>query len=110
MSTSLTLHISQTQVTNTSFPSASIVFNIYGTATKPPDLNSYKAPGPAVWSGPSGGSPTTTGGGSAPTGATAPLYGQCGGRDWTGPTVCASGTCKVSSGKPHPLFLSDACY
>ncbi|KAI8989016.1 glycosyl hydrolase family 61-domain-containing protein [Trametes punicea] len=28
-----------------------------------------------------------------PTGQTAPLYGQCGGIGWTGPTVCASGTC-----------------
>jgi hypothetical protein len=30
-------------------------------------------------------------------GATAPLYGQCGGEGWTGPTKCASGTCKVSN-------------
>lgn len=27
----------------------------------------------------------------------APLYGQCGGQGWTGPTTCASGTCKVSN-------------
>lgn len=27
----------------------------------------------------------------------AALYGQCGGQDWTGPTCCASGTCKVSN-------------
>ncbi|KAJ6261140.1 Endoglucanase-4 [Drechslerella dactyloides] len=33
------------------------------------------------------------------TGATggAPLYGQCGGIGWTGPTTCASGTCKYSN-------------
>ncbi|KUJ18963.1 uncharacterized protein LY89DRAFT_582205 [Mollisia scopiformis] len=30
------------------------------------------------------------------TGATAPLYGQCGGTGWTGATTCASGTCKAS--------------
>ncbi|KAF2750508.1 carbohydrate-binding module family 1 protein [Sporormia fimetaria CBS 119925] len=30
-------------------------------------------------------------------GATAPLYTQCGGQGWSGPTVCASGTCKVSN-------------
>lgn len=27
---------------------------------------------------------------------TAPLYGQCGGKGWTGPTTCAQGTCKAS--------------
>lgn len=35
--------------------------------------------------------PTTTAG----TGAS--LYGQCGGKSWTGPTTCAQGTCKVSN-------------
>ena len=36
---------------------------------------------------------------SAPaSGATAPVYGQCGGQGWTGATVCASGsTCVVSN-------------
>ncbi|CAG7852201.1 Probable endo-beta-1,4-glucanase D Short=Endoglucanase D; AltName: Full=Carboxymethylcellulase D; AltName: Full=Cellulase D; Flags: Precursor [Serendipita indica DSM 11827] len=33
---------------------------------------------------------------SAATG-TQTLYGQCGGQGWTGPTTCASGTCKVSN-------------
>ncbi|EPS40743.1 hypothetical protein H072_5397 [Dactylellina haptotyla CBS 200.50] len=37
---------------------------------------------------------TTTGGGS-PGGA--PLYGQCGGSGWTGPTTCAQGTCTFSN-------------
>jgi len=36
---------------------------------------------------------TTTGGSTG----TAPLYGQCGGNGWTGPTTCASGTCQVSN-------------
>ncbi|KAF3902465.1 Endoglucanase-4 [Orbilia brochopaga] len=36
---------------------------------------------------------TTTGG----TGTGAPLYGQCGGIGWTGPTTCASGTCKYGN-------------
>ncbi|KAJ6259754.1 Endoglucanase-4 [Drechslerella dactyloides] len=36
---------------------------------------------------------TTGGGGGGGTGA--PLYGQCGGNGWTGPTTCAQGTCKV---------------
>lgn len=42
------------------------------------------------------GSTTTT---TAPSsGQTAPVYGQCGGEGWTGPTVCASGsTCVVSN-------------
>ncbi|KAG8812655.1 hypothetical protein FRC18_002867 [Serendipita sp. 400] len=36
-------------------------------------------------------SSTTSSGGGAP------LYGQCGGQGWTGPTTCAQGTCKVSN-------------
>ncbi|KAL0958501.1 hypothetical protein HGRIS_000643 [Hohenbuehelia grisea] len=28
---------------------------------------------------------------------TAPLYGQCGGSGWTGPTTCAQGTCKAAN-------------
>ncbi|KAF3190325.1 hypothetical protein TWF106_004582 [Orbilia oligospora] len=36
---------------------------------------------------------TTTAG----SGTGAPLYGQCGGQGWTGPTTCASGTCKFSN-------------
>ncbi|KAJ3047745.1 hypothetical protein HK097_011246 [Rhizophlyctis rosea] len=31
------------------------------------------------------------------TSGSAALYGQCGGQGWTGPTTCASGTCKVSN-------------
>ncbi|KAF3169772.1 hypothetical protein TWF225_011250 [Orbilia oligospora] len=34
---------------------------------------------------------------SASSGTGAPLYGQCGGQGWTGPTTCASGTCKYSN-------------
>lgn len=37
---------------------------------------------------------TTT---SSATGAQQTLYGQCGGTGYTGPTVCASGSCKVSN-------------
>ena len=33
---------------------------------------------------------------STPTGTGSPLYGQCGGKNWTGPTTCAQGTCKYS--------------
>ena len=60
---------------------------------------SYSIPGPAPLdcSSSGGGGSTTppaTGGGS--TGSAA-LYGQCGGTGWTGPTACASGSCKVSS-------------
>ncbi|KAF3929209.1 Endoglucanase-4 [Arthrobotrys entomopaga] len=36
---------------------------------------------------------TTTGGSSGG----APLYGQCGGSGWTGPTTCAQGTCTYSN-------------
>ncbi|KAJ5503830.1 Glycoside hydrolase superfamily [Penicillium fimorum] len=38
---------------------------------------------------------TTTSSGGGATGV--PLYGQCGGKNWTGSTTCASGTCKVAS-------------
>ncbi|OQE43023.1 hypothetical protein PENCOP_c003G06500 [Penicillium coprophilum] len=38
---------------------------------------------------------TTTSSGGSATGV--PLYGQCGGKNWTGSTTCASGTCKVAS-------------
>lgn len=93
--------------------------NIYNNFTN------YTVPGPAVWTGGSGGSSPTTmvtsttskaatttaattskaattstsSTVSTPTGSTgtAQLYGQCGGSGWTGPTVCATGTCKVSN-------------
>jgi cellulose 1,4-beta-cellobiosidase len=45
---------------------------------------------------PGGGSTTTTSTttSSGPTGGTgSPLWGQCGGREWTGPKTCAQGTC-----------------
>lgn len=35
----------------------------------------------------------------------ASLHGQCGGKGWTGPTTCASGTCKASSAQYSKLFL-----
>jgi hypothetical protein len=38
---------------------------------------------------------TTTSSGSSGTGA--PLYGQCGGYGWTGPTTCAEGVCTAYS-------------
>jgi xyloglucan-specific endo-beta-1,4-glucanase len=38
---------------------------------------------------------TTTSKAASTTGA--PLYGQCGGTGWTGPTTCASGTCTYSN-------------
>lgn len=46
-------------------------------------------------------SATTTGGGE---GGTVPLYGQCGGKNWTGGTVCESGTC-VSNGEYYSQCL-----
>ncbi|RVD80991.1 uncharacterized protein DFL_008873 [Arthrobotrys flagrans] len=89
-----------------------ITVNIYS------NFNSYTFPGPAVQAcGGSGGggnpvttrtttaaiqttlvtrtttaAATTTPGGSS--GGGSPLYGQCGGVGWTGPTSCASGTCQ----------------
>nr|AKR15724.1 copper-dependent lytic polysaccharide monooxygenase [Volvariella volvacea] len=85
-----------------------IRYNIYTIGA---NHNNYQYPGPAPWSGspggfigagstpkpPAGPTGTTTSGGSAPTGGTVPLYGQCGGNGYTGPTVCAQGTCKVTN-------------
>lgn len=99
-----------------------IKINIY---TSNPD-GAYIAPGPPVWtggvySGGSGGTTTakissstskaTTSTSGKPTSTSttvkttttstgpgsAPLYGQCGGQGWTGPTTCASGTCTYSN-------------
>ncbi|KAH7413051.1 putative endo-beta-1,4-glucanase D [Cadophora sp. MPI-SDFR-AT-0126] len=90
-----------------------ILINIYQT------LTSYTIPGPAPFTCGAGGSSPTTPPASTPTtlitsksttstttskaatssaatGGTAPLYGQCGGLDWKGATVCASGTCKAN--------------
>lgn len=110
-----------------SFPGAysandpGLIFNIYtGTSS------AYPYPGPAVWSGGGGSSPppttppspppaTTTAPPSPPTttttrttaqpqptgGSCAPLWGQCGGQGWTGPTCCASGTCSRSNDWYH---------
>ncbi|KAH6850774.1 glycosyl hydrolase family 61-domain-containing protein [Chaetomium sp. MPI-CAGE-AT-0009] len=98
-----------------SFPGAypanhpGIVVSIYGNTAN------YQIPGPAplTCSGSGGGSspnpspnptPTTTAGGSQPTGGngggsggTVPLYAQCGGNGYTGPTACAQGTCKAQN-------------
>ncbi|EPE34271.1 (Trans)glycosidase [Glarea lozoyensis ATCC 20868] len=48
----------------------------------------------------SGNSPTTrpsTTPTEVPSGNGSPLYGQCGGQGWAGPSTCASGTCKYSN-------------
>nr|QYF11365.1 LPMO9A [Pleurotus djamor] len=82
-----------------------------------PPVTSYTIPGPAVFTcngspptssvRPSSSSVAPTSSSSAvpspqptsstppvtPTGGTAPQWGQCGGEGWTGPTVCAAGTC-----------------
>ncbi|VBB71335.1 Putative Glycoside Hydrolase Family 61 [Podospora comata] len=75
-------------------------FWIYGVPSYP-----YTRVGQhAVWSG---GQYGGGGGGGSPTpapspapgngGGTVPLWGQCGGEGYTGPTRCAEGTCKVSN-------------
>lgn len=73
----------------------------------------YQIPGPAPITCSGGGgnnggggnpSPTSSAGGSQPTGGnggggsgTVPLYAQCGGNGYTGPTACAQGTCKAQN-------------
>ena len=45
----------------------------------------------------SGSTPTSTTSSVTPVSSGSPLYGQCGGEGWTGPTTCASGTCTYSN-------------
>lgn len=95
-----------------SFPGAyrandpGVQVNIYDNRGSPyMGGKSYVIPGPAPLQC-GAGSGSGSGGGEvevpAPevpvdSGARAPLYTQCGGSTWTGPTVCESGTCKVSN-------------
>ena len=44
-----------------------------------------------------GGSQPTGGNGGGNTGGSVPLYAQCGGNGYTGPTACAQGTCKAQN-------------
>ncbi|KAG8778112.1 hypothetical protein FRC15_010961 [Serendipita sp. 397] len=69
--------------------------------------NSQAGGAPGTGGSTGGGGTTSTsrssGGGG---GSGAPLYGQCGGTGWTGPTTCAQGTCKVSNRKNKTLLFS----
>lgn len=106
-----------------SFPGAysasdpGIDFNIDSPAAK--TATSYPVPGPPVWDGASGGTapqpqpsatvaPTTmmTSATPVPSASAAPpatcqvqKYGQCGGKSYTGCTVCASGSTCVANGE-----------
>ncbi|EJT82373.1 hypothetical protein GGTG_02346 [Gaeumannomyces tritici R3-111a-1] len=56
----------------------------------------------SVWTGGGGGggggsNPNPAGNGGGGGGGVAPLYGQCGGQGWTGPTTCASGRCVATN-------------
>ncbi|KAK3395754.1 glycosyl hydrolase family 61-domain-containing protein [Sordaria brevicollis] len=105
---------STTPSSTVSFPGAysasdpGILINIYSAGGKTDNGGrSYQIPGPQLFtcsgSGNGGGSgtqptnPQPTNGGGSGGGSGAPLYGQCGGQGWTGPTTCASGTCKASN-------------
>lgn len=97
-----------------SFPGAyssndpGVLISIYDSTGQPTNGGRpYVIPGPPVMScgSGSGPNPTTTGGGASPTttiangsgGGSVPLYGQCGGSGYSGPTSCSSGSCKVSN-------------
>lgn len=73
-------------------------FWIYGVPRYPyTNIGSH-----TVWTGGNGGGNTqpsnpNPGNGNNNGGGAAPLWGQCGGKDWTGPTSCAEGSCKVSN-------------
>ncbi|AEO56416.1 glycoside hydrolase family 61 protein [Thermothelomyces thermophilus ATCC 42464] len=96
-----------------SFPGAysandpGILLSIYDSSGKPNNGGrSYPIPGPRPisCSGSGGGGNNggdggddNNGGGNNNGGGSVPLYGQCGGIGYTGPTTCAQGTCKVSN-------------
>lgn len=63
-----------------------------GSGTNPGTPSSSKAPSATPTSSKAPSATPTQG-----SGATAPLYGQCGGQGWNGATKCASGTCKAQS-------------
>lgn len=65
----------------------------------PAVLNCNNAPNAPSGSTTISSAPTSTAAPSpAPTSGTgAPLYGQCGGSGWTGPTTCAQGSCKATN-------------
>ncbi|KAG8870783.1 hypothetical protein FRC20_011330 [Serendipita sp. 405] len=62
-------------------------FGIVGGTTPP--VSSSNPPGNTSSSRPASS--------SSPSGTGSPLYGQCGGIGWTGPTTCSQGTCKFSN-------------
>ncbi|KAG8820111.1 hypothetical protein FRC17_010245 [Serendipita sp. 399] len=64
------------------------------SSTVRPPSSSVRPPSSTVRPPSSSARPSST---SSANGSTQTLYGQCGGQGWTGPTVCASGTCKASS-------------
>ena len=55
--------------------------------------NSITSPGTPISSTSRAPQPTSTGN----PGPCSPLYGQCGGNGWTGPTCCSQGTCRASN-------------
>ncbi|KFY00774.1 hypothetical protein V490_01221 [Pseudogymnoascus sp. VKM F-3557] len=71
-----------------------------GPASSAPGTTLITSVTPTTASSAPPGTTTTPGGG----GGTVPLYGQCGGKDWTGGTVCETGTC-VSNGEYYSQCL-----
>jgi xyloglucan-specific endo-beta-1,4-glucanase len=81
-------------VSNQRYPSSQCVYSI-GAGTEP-FLGSnalFTTTGYSVSLSTNGGGGGTT----PPPGNCAPMWGQCGGSGWTGPTCCASGTCTASN-------------
>ncbi|CAI6332063.1 unnamed protein product [Periconia digitata] len=72
-------------------------FNIYNGA------KTFPFPGPAVWAGgntgggDNGGGNTGGGNNGGGNAGCAALYGQCGGKDFTGAKCCAQGSCKATN-------------
>ncbi|KAL1840881.1 hypothetical protein VTJ49DRAFT_7673 [Mycothermus thermophilus] len=76
-----------------------VALNLNGTT---PLAQYVKQPVPNVFpvaGGSQPSNPPTNGGGNngGGNGATAPLWGQCGGNGWSGPTRCAQGTCRAQN-------------
>jgi acetylxylan esterase len=69
-----------------------IWFGIPGSGTQPPTQpppSSTSRTSSAPTSGPTSQPP--------PSGNCSPMWGQCGGQGWTGPTCCSAGTCRASN-------------
>ncbi|KAJ8061602.1 hypothetical protein OCU04_009408 [Sclerotinia nivalis] len=83
--------------TSTSSPSTSVPTTPTPTPTSSSSKTTTPTPTPPSTSSTTTTSATTPTGPTGPTGPTQTLYGQCAGIGYTGPSICATGTCKFTN-------------